>query len=425
MAGRVDEEIEEAVDEQIDREELLPGEVRPIRVPRLLVAASEFSWRALICLAFGFVLVYALSRVSFAVIPAFIALLLSTLLIPPVRALQRRRVPRALATLLVFLLAFGVFAGGVAALAPSVAGEFEELPDRLRAGADRLAGILADSPLNLDEAEVRNEINRVDERIQENQDAITSGVVSGAQIAVTLATQLAVTLVVAFFLVKDGPGLWQWFLRLFPARRRAAITEMGETSWHALGGYVKGVAFVALFDSVFIGIALWLIGVPLVLPLAVITFFAAFVPLVGAVVAGAIAALVALAFNGPVDALLVIGAILLVQQLEGNAIYPFIVGRSVELHPIVILLSVAIGGVLAGVVGAAIAVPIAAVASATIGVVQRTSTHGEVPVGPSASAASAADTAFIDANGLRDFVRGFPVRGRRRGGGAQSDTRPD
>jgi predicted PurR-regulated permease PerM len=425
MAGRVDEDLEHAVERQRDAEQALPGEVRPIRMPRILVAASEFSWRLLICLAAGGVVVYALTRVSFAVIPAFIALLLATLLIPPVGALHRVGVPRGLATALVFLVTFAVFAGTIAALAPSVAGEFEVLPDRLRTGADRLAGIVADSPLNLEEADVQREIDRLDERITENQSTITSGVVSGAQVAATLATQLVVTLVVAFFLVKDGPGMWQWFLRLFPDRRRPMVGEMGETSWHALTGYVRGVAFVALFDSVFIGIALWIIGVPLVLPLAVITFFAAFVPLVGAVVAGAIAALVALAFNGPVDALLVVGAILLVQQLEGNAIYPLIVGRSVELHPIVILLSVAIGGVLAGIVGAAIAVPIAAVASATIGVVQRRSDHGEVPVGPSAGPAAAADAAFIDANGLRDFVRGFPARGLRRGSGTQSDTRRD
>jgi len=398
-----DRMLDEEVEEHLEQEERLPGEVRPIRMPRLLVAASEFSWRFLICVAAGGIVVYALTRISFAVIPVLLALLLTTLLAPPVRALERRRWPPALATAVVFVLALAVFGGIIAALAPSVAGEFERLPEQLRTGADRLAQELSAS-FGLNEADLQRQIDNVDDRIRENEGAITSGVLSGFQFAATLATELVVTLVLTFFFVKDGPGLWRWTLGLFPARRREMVTDIAEGAWRVLGLYVRGVAFVALFDAVFIGLALALIGVPLVLPLAVITFFAAFVPLVGAFVAGAVAALVALAFEGIGAALLVVGAIVLVQQLEGNLIYPFVVGRSVELHPIAILLAVTIGAILAGIIGAMIAVPVAAVLSATIVVIRRDTDQGEVAVGPRPEMP------------LRDLVRQLPIR---RGAGAR------
>jgi predicted PurR-regulated permease PerM len=192
---------------------------------------------------------------------------------------------------------------------------------------------------------------------------------------------MLITLVVLFFFVKDGPRLWSWVVKLFPETRRDAIEQVGDESWKALTHYVRGVVLVATIDAVGIGIALWLIGVPLVIPLAILTFFAAFVPIVGAIAAGAICALVALVSGGPFDALLVVGATLLVQQLEGNVLYPTIVGRQMELHPIAIFLAVTIGGVTAGIVGAAIAVPVAAVTAVAMKVArEQTAGTGEVPV---------------------------------------------
>ena len=142
-------------DEQLERaEEPLPSDVRPIRMPRLLVAVSEFSWRFLICIAAGVLVVYALAQISLAVIPVFVALLLSTLLVPPARALRRRGVGNALATTIVFLGFLGVFAGVIAVLAPSVSAEFQQLPERLRQGADRFGVLLTGPPFNLDDAEV-------------------------------------------------------------------------------------------------------------------------------------------------------------------------------------------------------------------------------------------------------------------------------
>ena len=349
---------------------------REIRVPRILVAASEFSWRFLVCVAAIAVVVFLLSKISFAVIPVLIAVLASTLLVPPAKALERRGLPDALATAIVFVVALLAFAGVVAVLAPAVADEFDTLGTQVREGVDTLGGYVADLPVGMTEAQVQNQIDHIDERVRDNGGRIGSGLLSGAQFAAQLATGLLFTLVLLFFFVKDGSRLWSWILRLFPETRREAVAEMGEAGWRVMTGYVRGVSLVALFDAVFIGLALWLIGVPLVLPLAVLTFFAAFIPLVGAFVAGGAAVLVALVAVGPGAALLVFLAVVLVQQLEGNVIYPIVVAHSVELHAVAILLAVTIGGLTAGIVGAALGVPVAAVIAASLGVVRR-HTQGE------------------------------------------------
>jgi predicted PurR-regulated permease PerM len=357
-----------------------PAAPAEMRIPRLLVAGSELGWRFLICVAAVAVVVYGLVKISFAVIPVFIALLLATLLVPPARALRRRGAPPALAATTVFLGALLLFAVLGTLLAPSVASEFGTIGDRVKAGADKLGTYLADSPLGLDEQQVQREIDRVDDRLRENSSQITSGVMSGAALVGQLLAGLLITLVVLFFFVKDGRRIWDWVVRLFPETRRAAVEHAGEESWNVLTHYVRGVVVVATVDAVGIGIALALIGVPLVIPLAVLTFFAAFIPVVGAYAAGAACALVALVHGGPVDALLVVGAIVVVQQVESNVLYPTIVGRQMELHPIAILLAVTVGGITAGIVGAAIAVPILAVAAVAIKVAREQTAGGEVPI---------------------------------------------
>lgn len=357
------------------------GETEQIRVPRLLVAASEISWRLLVCIAAGGVFVYAFTRVGFVAFPVLIALLLSTLLVPPAHWLQRRGLPPALATTVVFLAGIALFAGVATFVGTGVAHESDELSEQVSQGADEL-GRQISSVTGLEERDVQEQINTIDDRIRENSDSIRNGVVSGAAAAGQLLGGLALTLVILFFFVKDGPRIWDWLCRLFPPGRRAALDDMANRTWMALQAYVRGVVFVAFVDAVGIGLGLFALGVPLALPLAVLTFILAFVPIVGAIAAGAAAVLVALVSSGAGTALAVLGIVLLVQQLEGNVLYPIIVGRTVDLHPLVVLLSVAVGGALYGIVGAALAVPIALMVMAAAGVVQKHSSHGEVAVGP-------------------------------------------
>ena len=353
-----------------------------IRAPRLLVAASEISWRVIVCLAAVSIVVWALTRVGFAVIPVVIALLLSTLFVPPARWLQRHRVPRALATTIVFLGGILLLSGLVALVASGVANEADTLSKQVSGGANELGGYIADLPFGLSESEVQRQIDSIDDRIRENSDAIGSGVLSGAAVFGQAVGGLLIVLTILFFFIKDGAGMWNWFCGLFPPARRPALDELGERSWTVLSAYVKGVVFVALVDAVGIGLGLLIIGVPLVLPLAVLTFVLAFIPIVGAIAAGAAAVLVALVAEGPVAAFLVLGLVILVQQLESNVLYPWIVGKTVELHPVAVLLAVTVGGLLYGIVGAALAVPLAVVIAAAATTIQHHSVHGEVVVGP-------------------------------------------
>ena len=357
-----------------------PAPPREIRIPRLLVAGSELGWRFLVCIAALALIVYGIAQVSFAFIPVFVALMLATLLVPPARWMQRRGAPPLLATAAVFLIALVFLTAVVTLVAPPVADEFGAIGDNVREGADKLAVYAADLPFGLEEDAVQREIDRIDDRLRENGSAITSGVLSGAAIVGQLFAGLLITIVVLFFFVKDGPRLWRWVVHLFPEARRPAMQQVGDESWLALTHYVRGVVTVATFDAVAIGFALWLIGVPLVVPLALLVFFAAFVPIAGSIVAGAVCALVALVNGGPVDAVLVVAATLVIQQLEGNVLYPTIVGRRMELHPIAILLAVTIGVITAGVVGAAIAVPLAAVAAVALKVAREQTVGGEVPI---------------------------------------------
>ena len=368
---------------------LVPGDLpspggggREIRVPRLLVLASEISWRLLVVVAAAVVVVFALLKVGFAVIPVAIALLLSTLFVPPARALERMGLGRAVASTIVCIGGILLIIGLLTLVAAPIASDADKLGEQIRAGADKLGGQIAALPIGMSEEEVQKQIDSIDDRVRENNGAVRSGVVSGAQAAGQFLAAMIITLVVLFFFVKDGAGMWRWLVHRVPPARKAALQEFGNRSWKALTAYVRGVVFVAFIDAVGIGLALWLIGVPLALPLAALTFVLAFVPIVGAVAAGAAAALVALAFEGVGAALLVVLAVLIVQQLEGNVLYPVIVGRTLQLHPVVVLLAVTIGGVLYGIPGAALAVPIAVIFTAAFTTIEHHAEHGEVTVGP-------------------------------------------
>jgi putative heme transporter len=334
-------------------------------VPRSLAVASELAWRFLVVVAAVAVLAYALWYVRLVALPAFIALLLSTILVPPARALRRRGLRPALATVVVFFGGLLVVAGVAALVVPAVAGEVGELSDRITGGAQELGRLLA-GPLGLSHDQVQSAIDSMSRRLHASGGDIASGVMSGAVIVGQIVAATLLTLVLLFFYVKDGASLWRWTVRLFPTGTRPRVDHAGRMSWQVLGAYVRGQALVATVDAVFIGIGLALVGLPLVLPLAVLIFVGAFVPIVGAFVAGAAAVLIALVSKGAGAALVVLGINLAVQQLEGNVLYPMIMRRTIELHPVATLLIVGAGGVLAGIIGALVAVPIAAVVATVL-----------------------------------------------------------
>ncbi|MBA2566606.1 MAG: AI-2E family transporter [Thermoleophilaceae bacterium] len=323
-----------------------------------LARAAQVSLQFLLVAAALAVAGYVVVQLRLVVLPLLVAVFLATILMPAADWL-RRRIPDAIAAFVVMLVALALLGGLTAVLAPSVVSEFGDLGESLREGLGQIGSTL--ERVGFSQAEIDGAIDDALTSLQDNVGGIGQGVVTGALFVGELVTGLLLALVLLFFLLKDGHGIWNWIVALVPARRRDGLREVGSASWSTLGHYLRGVALVALFDGVTIGVALAILGVPLVLPLAVLTFFGAFFPLVGAFTAGFVAALVALVSEGPVTALIVVGVIVAIQQLEGDLIYPVLVGRQIRLHPVAILLVLTAGAVVAGIVGALFAVPAAAV----------------------------------------------------------------
>jgi predicted PurR-regulated permease PerM len=335
-------------------------------MPAWYRTAAAISWRFLVIVAAGAVVIYALVHLRVVVLPIILALLASTLLLPVVRWLKGRGMPDGLAAAGAMLAAFLALVAIGTAVAPSIGDQFGELRPQAEDGLRKATDILAEPPFNLSETELRETVDTGLDRLRENSGPLARGVQSGAVILGEIVTGLLIAVLLTFFLLKDGERMWGYILSLFGNRSRADADEIGNRVYGALAGYVRGIALVGLFDAVLIGLALVIIGVPLVVPIMVITFFAAFVPLIGAFLAGLIAVLIALVSGGLLDAALVLGAIVLVQQIEGHVLYPLLMGRTVNLHPAVIIVALGAGGILGGIVGVFLAVPVAGIISVVL-----------------------------------------------------------
>jgi predicted PurR-regulated permease PerM len=331
-------------------------------VPRGLAVASAITLRVLIVAGGVILLAMAASRLMLVVLPVIISLLLATLLVPAARWLQERGWRPAPAAASVTLVALLVFIGLWAAIIPVVLSQSDDLIANVQDGAGQAVSVL--EPVGVGREDVDKAINDGLSSVQGS--AVANEVLTGAVLLTQWAAAVILIVVLTFFFVKDGRRLWEWVLELFHEDRQPVLREVGDRSWGALSAYVQGVFLVATIDAVLIGVALLILGVPVAMPLIVLTFIGGFFPVVGAFVAGAAAVLVALVANGVGAALVILAVIVAVQQLEGNVFYPVVVGRKLQLHPVGILLALAVGGVLAGVVGAFLAVPVAAVTGAVL-----------------------------------------------------------
>ncbi|WP_212990843.1 AI-2E family transporter [Actinoplanes auranticolor] len=304
-----------------------------------------------------YVVAQVLYRVAMMTMAIIVALLVTALIAPLTSWLKRIRVPASLA-------AFSGVAGLLAVLATAsyligrrAAGQLDDLQAQVIQGADRLRQTLVDTVPGLDRAQVDDIAARMVQGLRHALPSPYSGVTTATE---TLAAVL-LAIVLLFFFLRDGDRMWRWLTGLLPASRRSDIDRAGHSAWQALTSYTHGIVAVAAVDAVGIGAALFLLDVPLAMSLAVLTFLAAFVPVIGATVAGAAATLVTLVTNGTSDAVIVLVVVIIVQQAEGNLLHPVIMRRAVRLHPVVTLLAVTAGTLLAGIAGALIAVPACAV----------------------------------------------------------------
>lgn len=333
-------------------------------VPPLLRAAAAWSWRVLAVVAAVVLLLMLVARLRVLAL-AFVAALFFTALLRPLAVrLRAAGAPRLLATWATMLLALVVVGLVVTFVANRTGAEIPALRDSLGGGLDKIRDYLTGGPFNLDPKQLDNLRSSINGAVAQNREKITAGVLSGATVAGEVVSGLLIALFTTFFLVYDGERIWGWVVGLFSRGSRHHVREAGARAWMTLTGYVRGTVMVATFDAVFIGLALLLIRVPLVVPLAVLTFFAAFIPLAGATAAGAAAVLVALVAKGPFAALLVLAAVIAVQQIEAHVLQPLVLGRAVNLHPLAVVLAIASGAILAGIPGALVAVPVAAMINA-------------------------------------------------------------
>jgi predicted PurR-regulated permease PerM len=303
---------------------------------------------------------WVLAQLRIVVVPVLAAVLIATLLVPPVDLLRRRGVPSAVATFIVMLLSALALAGILALIGPVFVDQFDELKSSVEEGVDEVVRWLVEGPLDLERREIDDAVDDALSKLGENSGSIGQGVLSGAALVAEIVAALLLLVVLVFFFVHDGRRIWDWAVSVAPERHRKAMDDIGREVWQSTAGYMRGVALIAVVDAVLIGIALAILGIPLVVPLMVVVFLGAFIPLVGAFVAGAIAALVALISEGVLAAVLVVAAITIIQQVEGDLLYPNIVGRVIRLHPVAILLALTAGTVVAGILGALLSVPVAA-----------------------------------------------------------------
>ena len=327
---------------------------------------ATLSLRFLLVCAALVVVWYIAGQLWVVLLPILLALLLATVLWPPVRFLRGRGAPPALAAAVVVVVSLLLLFGLLGGLAPQVTSQSEELADQVTAGLGEVQGYVSGPPFNLGEDQVGQTVDNAINSLQENAQNIATRVLSGAAAAGSLLVTALLALVLCFFYLKDGPKFLPWVSGLVGPRAAPHVSAVAQRSWVTLSGFIKAQAAVGLVDAVLIGIGLAVLGVPLALPLAVLVFFGAFIPIIGAVVTGILAALVALVTQGPTTALIVIGLVLVVQQLEGNVLQPILVGRSMDLHPALVILAVTAGGTLAGITGAFLAVPVVAVGAVSV-----------------------------------------------------------
>ncbi|MBI9114856.1 AI-2E family transporter [Sanguibacter suaedae] len=322
--------------------------------------AAVRSAQVLLVLALATCVVLALVELKLVVIPILIASIIAAAVSPVVRFLRNRGLPAALATWAAMLTGIGVLGAVGWLIGRAVRSEWDELVSSAGQGVDELQRFATEGPLGLDNDQLDAAREQATELLQ--SDGVQSGAIAGATAAAEVVTGLLLGAVILFFLLKDGRKIFEFLIKPLDDTTQDRAKDIGNQSVGVLGGYVRGTAIVALVDALVIGIALAILGVPLALPLATIVFLGAFIPLVGATASGILAALVALVANGPVTALIVIIVVIAVNQLEGDLLAPVVIGRALSLHPLVILLALTIGTILSGIIGALLAVPIAAVA---------------------------------------------------------------
>ena len=330
-----------------------------IETPHVLRFAAAWSWRLLLVVAAVWVFLQLFSILSVVLVPVIIGLLLCAVLSPMVDRLTGWGWPRGLATAVTILAGLALVVALVALVAQQFTSGFDDLRDQFDRSLGELERYLAD--LGLKRAQLQDFFDRVREGVGSGKGNLGGTVVKTATTAGHLLAGLFIVLFTTIFFTYDGRNIWHWLVRLFPEPARDRVQGSGARAWAVLTSYVRATVVIAAVDALGIAVVALILGLPLVVPLAVLVFLGAFIPVVGATISGIAAVAVALVSEGPVQALIMLGGVIGVQQLEGHVLQPFLMGRVVRVHPVAVVVVIAIGGLVAGIFGALIAVPLTAI----------------------------------------------------------------
>lgn len=319
------------------------------------------SWRLLVVIGLIAIVIFVVMQLKIIVIPFLVALLVTALLFPLVQWLTKQGVKRGIAVAIGLVSLLIVVAGLGFLVTQQVRSAYPELRERFTVFIEDTRTFLSSEPLNISVAEINGYTQEIITYAQANSQTLISGLSTAGATTGHVVTGIFLALFSVIFLLLDGKNIWRWVTNLFPKRNRKNLLDAGLRGWGTLIGFVKSQVAVAGVDALGIGLAALFIQVPLAIPIAIMVFLGSFIPVVGAVVTGLIAVVIALIFNGWFAAVLMLGAVLLVQFAEGHLLQPFLIGKAVKIHPLAIVLAVAIGTLLAGIPGALFAVPIVAV----------------------------------------------------------------
>ncbi|WP_246842744.1 AI-2E family transporter [Allokutzneria sp. NRRL B-24872] len=335
-------------------------------IPYGIRVSAALAWRMLVIAGALVVLGYVAAYFATVVIPIAVALLLSALMGPAVKALVRWRVPKWAATTVVLVGGLALVIGVLTSVVTAFIEGVPDLQKQVTQSLETIRDWLINGPLHLKQEDITGYINQAIEALKANTSVITSGALSTAATVGEILTGFLLVLFTLIFFLHDGQGIWRGLLKAVPTRIRNRVDVAGSKGFDSLSAYVKATVLVAVVDAVGIGIGLIAVGVPLAIPLAALVFLGAFIPIVGGLLAGTVAVLVALVANGFVSALIVLVIVIAVMQLESHVLQPLLLGKAVQLHPLAVVVAIVGGLALAGLVGALLSVPVLAVISAAI-----------------------------------------------------------
>jgi predicted PurR-regulated permease PerM len=335
----------------------MPANIDDTAVEPLVRKSAAWAWRLLVILTAGVALLWVVKKLEIIVVPVLLALMISALLVPAVDWLDRRGLPRGGAVAVVLLGGFAILGGILAFVIIQFVYGLPDLTEQVTRSIESTRRWLIEGPAHLRGEQIDNAGNAAIQALHNNQAKLTSGALSTAATLTELVTAAVLVLFTLIFFLYGGRNIWQYVTKVFPADTRDRVREAGCAGYGSLIGYVRATFLVALTDAAGVGTGLAIMGIPLALPLASLVFLGAFIPLVGAVIAGFLAVIVALLAKGIIYALITLGLLVAVNQLEAHLLQPLVMGRAVSIHPLGVVLAISTGGVLAGIVGALLAVP--------------------------------------------------------------------